>query len=360
MPDGGMRAWLQVLSGFMLYLNSWGIIAAYGVFQSFYVSEFLPGEANSAVVWIGTMQGFLLAFVAIFAGPILDRGHHHRLIMVAGVMLFLAQGVCVGLGSGQVFIVALAVIPQWFEKLRAVATGLAAAGSAMGGIIYPGVCHQSERVIGFPWAVRVLGLIALFCILVSLSVAKLRALPPPEPKIVDFTRVKEILLTLFCLLSLLGAMAEMLTVSWGLYIPYFFISQYAADREGKPPELSFYMPPNLSAGGLIGRILSALLADRVGSLQVLTFTTSVSAALGFAWIGCRESTAAFVVWSLLYGMTSGPLVNLQTPTIAAITPDMRIVGGRIGMATFCLALGVLVGNPTAGVIQSYGSWIELQ
>ena len=22
-PDGGLRAWLQVLSGFMLYLNSW-------------------------------------------------------------------------------------------------------------------------------------------------------------------------------------------------------------------------------------------------------------------------------------------------------------------------------------------------
>lgn len=26
-PDGGLRAWLQVLSGFMLYLNSWSVIA---------------------------------------------------------------------------------------------------------------------------------------------------------------------------------------------------------------------------------------------------------------------------------------------------------------------------------------------
>lgn len=167
-PDGGLRAWLQVLSGFMLYLNSWfvlasntmltsltfcerGIVTAFGVFESFYVSTYLPGATSSSIAWIGTIQGFLLAFSSIFAGPILDRGHPHILVITGGCMvvfglfmtslgttywqLFLAQGVCVGLGSGQLFIVAVAILPQWFDKYRALTTGISAAGSAMGGIV---------------------------------------------------------------------------------------------------------------------------------------------------------------------------------------------------------------------------------
>lgn len=367
-PDGGLWAWLQVLSGFMLYLNSWGIVTSFGVFQSFYASTFLTSETNSNIAWIGTMQGFLLAFTSIFAGPILDRGHPHTLIMVGGFLvvfgqmmtslcttywqLFLAQGVCMGLGMGQIFIVAVAVIPGWWEKWRAVATGLCATGSAVGGVVFPIVFHQLQPMIGFGWSVRVWGFISLATLGVSLAVARMRTLPPPRPKIVDFAGFRELLFSLFCLLSFLGAM--------GLYVPYFFISDYAREREGQPGELSFYMLPILSAGGIIGRGVPGLLADRFGCLQTLTFTTSVSALLAFAWIGVTDSKAGIIVWSLLYGVFSGPFVALQTPTIAAITPDMRIVGGRMGMSTFCLALGVLVGNPIAGEIQSRGAWVGLQ
>lgn len=314
------------------------------------------------------MQGFLLAFTSIFAGPVLDRGHPHWLILCGGFLvvlgfmmtslcttywqLMLAQGVCIGLGSGQLFIVAVAIIPGWFSKYRALATGLCAAGSAVGGIIYPIVFYRLHPMIGFGWAVRVIGFIALGTLLVSLSVVKMRTRPPPRPRIVDFTGFRELLFNLFCLLSFTGAM--------GLYIPYFFIISYTSEREGLGQEIAFYMLPIVAAGSVLGRTLPAMLADRLGTLQVLTFTTSVSALLAFCWIGVTDSKAGIIVWSLLYGIFSGPFVSLQTPTVAAITSDMRIVGGRMGMSTFCLALGVLVGNPIAGVIQSKGSWIGLQ
>jgi acyl-CoA synthetase (AMP-forming)/AMP-acid ligase II len=114
------------------------------------------------------MQGFLLAFTSIFAGPVLDRGHPHWLILCGGFLvvlgfmmtslcttywqLMLAQGVCIGLGSGQLFIVAVAIIPGWFSKYRALTTGLCAAGSAVGGIIYPIVFYRLQPMIGFGWA----------------------------------------------------------------------------------------------------------------------------------------------------------------------------------------------------------------
>ena len=110
------------------------------------------------------MQGFLLAFGSIFAGCVLDRGHPRILIIcggffvVLGLMmtslcrtywqLMLAQGICIGIGAGQLFIVAVAVLPGWFARRRAIATGLAATGSSLGGIVYPIVFHKLEPRIG--------------------------------------------------------------------------------------------------------------------------------------------------------------------------------------------------------------------
>lgn len=163
-PDGGAQAWLQVLSGFLLYFNSWGMVTAFGVFQIFYSSTFIPASSNSNISWIGTMQGFLLAFGSIFAGCVLDRGHPRRLIICGGFFvvfglmmtslcrtywqLMLAQGICIGIGAGQLFIVAVAVLPGWFAKRRAIATGLAATGSSLGGVVYPIVFHELEPRIG--------------------------------------------------------------------------------------------------------------------------------------------------------------------------------------------------------------------
>lgn len=256
------------------------------------------------------------------------------------------------MGAGQIFIVAVAILPGWFEGRRAIATGIAACGAAIGGVIYPIVFHRLQPVIGFPWAVRVMAFIMFATTLVSLAVVKMRTKPPPRPKIVDFTGFRELLFTLFAIICFVGSM--------GLYVPFFYISTYAAEVEGLNHELAFYMLPILASGGILGRIIPAVLADRVGTLPVLAFTTSVAAALAFFWILVRSSTGGIVVWSLFYGIFSGPFVSLQTPTIAAITPDMRIVGGRLGMSTFCLALGVLIGNPVAGAIQAHGSWIGMQ
>lgn len=32
-PDGGLDAWLQVVGGFCLFFNTWGILNAFGVYQ---------------------------------------------------------------------------------------------------------------------------------------------------------------------------------------------------------------------------------------------------------------------------------------------------------------------------------------
>ena len=94
------------------------------------------------------MQGFLLLMIGVVTGPIYDAGHFQALIrtgsflVVFGMMMtslctqywqvMLAQGVCIGLGSGCIFVPSFALLPQYFTKRRALATGFAVSGSSVG------------------------------------------------------------------------------------------------------------------------------------------------------------------------------------------------------------------------------------
>ena len=164
-PNGGMKAWLQVLGAFFLAMNSWyvyysfnkhrypltsrrGIVNSFGVYQTYYVTGILSNETPSNISWIGSIQAFLLLLVGIGTGPIYDAGHFQNLIRlgsfltVFGIMMtsisteyyqvMLAQGICIGLGSGGLFIPSFALIPQYFSTRKAFATGVAASGSSLG------------------------------------------------------------------------------------------------------------------------------------------------------------------------------------------------------------------------------------
>ena len=86
--------------------------------------------------------------VGIPAGIMLDRGHL-RLLIALGTLfevgglfataqcsqywqIFLAQGVCVGLGSGLLGLTSVAVIPLYWKRKKMIATGIEATGSSLG------------------------------------------------------------------------------------------------------------------------------------------------------------------------------------------------------------------------------------
>ncbi|KAI7317028.1 MFS monocarboxylate transporter-like protein [Hortaea werneckii] len=366
-PNGGLWAWLQVLSGFMLFMNSWGLLTSFGVFQQYYSTTYIPETSESTISWIGTLASFMLSSSATFAGPILDRGHP-RLLLICGTFcvvfglmmtsladrfwqLLLAQGICTGIGSGQLFIVSVALLPQWFTTKRSTATGIAATGSSAAAVIYPPMFHYLIDRIGFGWTVRSIAFVALAVCLVSLSVARMRTQPPPRPKIVDFSGFKEPEYALFALVSFFGGI--------GLFIPFFYITQYCRENVGGiSDELAFWMLPILGVGSIFGRTIPAIVADKAGNLNVLAFCTIVSALLGFCWIAV-DSIAGIIIWSLFYGCFSGAFVSLQVPTVVSITQDPKTIGGRAGTNNLTCAFGILIGNPIGGVIVKR-SWVGLQ
>jgi MFS family permease len=130
------------------------------VFQTFYVTEILPEQTASSIAWIGSVQLFLITMTCLFVGLLIDRGYLKRLtaagtcLEVMGLLatsfsakywqLFLAQGVCVGLGSGALGLLPVAVIAMYFEEERMLATGITATGTSFGEWNHFGTLHDAD------------------------------------------------------------------------------------------------------------------------------------------------------------------------------------------------------------------------
>ena len=76
-PNGGTRAWLQVLGAFFLNFNTWGLLNAFGVFQAEYSTGLLRSSSQSAISWIGSIQAFLMLVVGVLCGRALDAGYFY-------------------------------------------------------------------------------------------------------------------------------------------------------------------------------------------------------------------------------------------------------------------------------------------
>lgn len=86
-PDGGKTAWIQVLASFLINMNVYGLVNAFGDFQHFYETEYLSEYSSSTISWIGTVQGALTLIIATLSGPIFDKGYFMLTLRVASALL---------------------------------------------------------------------------------------------------------------------------------------------------------------------------------------------------------------------------------------------------------------------------------
>ncbi|KAF2490826.1 MFS general substrate transporter [Lophium mytilinum] len=366
-PNGGTRAWLQVLGGFFLFMNSWGIVNTYGVYQTYYERNLLHQKSPSSISWIGSTQAFLLIFISVATGPLFDLGYFIPVLLPLGSVLIvfgmmmtsvcnhywqvmLAQGVVIGLGCGCLFLPSVAIVSTYFTTKKAFATGIVAVGGSVGGVLYSLLFARLQPSIGFAWATRTIGFIALATLGISAAVLRVRVLPPARRRLLDHTAFREIPYTVFSIAEFLGFI--------GIYIPFFYIQSYALDR-GVNPHLVFYLVTILNAASIFGRLGPNYVADRIGPLNVLIPCCIITALLGFCWIAI-DSTAGIVVFCILYGFFSGAFVTLPPTIIVGLSPSLSVLGARMGMSFSLAAFGSLIGTPVAGVILKKYGWVGLQ
>lgn len=348
---------LSIMVGIHWLTSYRGVINTFGAFQTYYERNLLSDQTPSTIAWVGSIQAFLLLMVGSVTGPLFDAGYFRFLLMFGWFMLpfglmmtsistefwhvMLAHGVCVGLGSGSLFIPSVAILPQYFKKRRGLANGMAASGSSIGGLIYPIMFHKLEEKIGFPWATRILGFVALGTISISLSLMRARVFPEEKRALIQLNAFKELPYTLYCL--------ALFIAFCGFYNLLFFIQSYAIENHIMDEDLAFYILSMLNAASTFGRILPNFVADYTGPLNVFIPALSVTALLGYCWIAMK-TIPAVIVLAILYGFSSGGFVSLPPVILMSLTRDMRDFGTRLGMSFAVCSIGVLIGAPIGGAL----------
>ncbi|KAF2025968.1 MFS general substrate transporter [Setomelanomma holmii] len=366
-PNGGTWAWLQVLGGFFLLFNSWGIINTFGSYQAYYESDLLPNSSASAISWIGSIQAFLLLMVGALTGPLYDAGYFRSLLIGGSIMLvlgqmmlslchaywqvLLAQAFCIGIGTGMLFIPGVAILSTYFSTKIGLAIGIAASGSSFGGVIYPIVFHKLLPQIGFSWTTRILGFIILATMIIPNICMRVRVLPAKQRSLLDLRAFLIPAYTLQVIGFFFGFM--------GLYMPFFYAQVYALERHITNENLAFYLLAVMNSTSTFGRIIPNIFADKLGPFNVVIPCTLISALLCLSFMAA-SSSAGIIVLMAFYGFFSGSFVSLPPTIVVNLSLNVRDkIGTRLGQSFAFVAFGVLIGTPIGGAVLEKGGFDAL-
>ncbi|KAI1161515.1 MFS general substrate transporter [Nemania serpens] len=363
--EGGLEGWLNVFGSVLVYFATFGIINSFGFFQSYYEKEFLSSYQPAVIAFIGTLQISLLYLMSPIAGSLFDAYGLKRLYAGAGlgcalslVLLslsqpgqlwapFLTQGLLFGLCSAFGIQPALSVAGQYFQKRRALAMGIVAAGSSVGGVVFPFLFSGLIPVLGFGWTLRLSALICIICYAVAILVSNSRQ--PPQPlksvrELLDFGGYRDLRYSLLAVGTFIGNL--------GLYVPYYYIESYALTlRPGmeQPSGVVSALLPLINASSLFGRVLGGQAADKLGRLNVLWPVAGICGILCLLFWIFATNIPSVIAFSILYGFFSGIWISVTPAVVGEISPKEKL-GARIG-AFFCLtAVATLAGSPAAGAL----------
>lgn len=194
-PEGGTRAWLVVLGSFSGMVAALGIMNTIGVYESYLARHQLASYSTSSIGWILSIYVFLAFGAGLVIGPIFDVHGPRWLLFAGSILIILATfllgvctaywhfilvfGVLAGVGTALIFTPTIAAVGHFFYEKRGNATGLAAMGGAIGGIVFPLMLQDLFPKVGWGWATRIQGFV--FVVLLVLANLLVRSRLPPKP-----------------------------------------------------------------------------------------------------------------------------------------------------------------------------------
>lgn len=150
--------------------------------------------------------------------------------------------------------------------------------------------------IGFPWAIRAMGFVALVAAFLSfpalLSGSSILARPRKARRLFDKTALKDRLFIIFTCSTFFNFL--------GYIVPYFYIPTYAQEKLGTSDSLALYMLVMSVGASFFGRLGSGLLAHYLGSIVTWALCACTSGVLALCWIKI-ETEAGFIAFSILWG-----------------------------------------------------------
>lgn len=341
-----------------------GLANSFGVFQSYYHQSLFSASSPSTIAWIGTTQGFLVNVVGLVSGRLYDAGHVKPLLYggmllnVLGLLaasfatkyweVFLSLGVAAGLGSGMFYVPSLAIVAEYFDTHRPLAMNISAMGGSIGGILYPVLFQVLVDKTSFGWTCRTFALLNGVLLATSCVLIAPRSKSPSAERRGFFDRT-----ALHDAPFLLFAMS--LFLIWlAVDVPYFFLPTLVKVQLRRSDAIGGYLLASMNASSIFGRLLLGLAAVKFGTLGAWQASIGASCVLLFSWTAVR-SLDGLIPFVIFFGFFTGAVISLFSPALLVISPDLKLVGTRLGMASVLGGFGFLVGPPIAGAIQDKSS-----
>jgi MFS family permease len=259
----------------------------------------------------------------------------------------LAQALIIGmLGTATSFGPLIADISLWFRKRRGIAVAIVASGSYIAGTIWPPILQHAIDTWG--WRQTYVG-VGIFCVLTMLPLAlclRRRAkvddgtVPMGARDMADTLRMSP---TSLQVLLVIAGLACCIAMS----MPQVHIVAYCADL-GYGPARGAEMLSLMLGFGVVSRLVSGLIADRIGGVGTLLLGSSLQCLALLFYLPFDGLTPLYIV-SALFGLSQGGIV----PSYALIVRDYfpaREAGARVSLVLMATIVGMAIGGWMSGVI----------
>ncbi|WQF85574.1 Putative major facilitator superfamily, MFS transporter superfamily [Colletotrichum destructivum] len=362
-PDGGFQGWMQVLAAFLLVLDGFGFITAFGAFQTYYRNLLPESVSAQAISYIGSMQIFLLFLLGTISGRLIDAGYF-RITLITGFVFqiggvfgasfssqywqfLLSQGIATGIGNGMHFTALVWLVSQYFTKKRGLALGISSCGAPIGAVIFSLIARQMlKENTGHEWTLRVMGFLILADSIIIFLIARPKEATRKGGPLLELAAFKELPYLLFTV----GMFFALL----GVYFAYYYVPNFARDKLKLDSDGALTVLIVMSAVGIPGRLIPPFFADKsIKPLRTLVISLLFCSLNLFAWIAVT-STAGLYVWVVAYAFTANAVQTLFTASMGEVTSDMSKLGVRIGMVFTVVSFACLTGPPVGGRLVEVG------
>ena len=355
----GPYAWLRLAVSVLLATiggaGMWAVVVVLPAVQA----EFGVDRADASLPYTATMIGFAVGNV--FIGRAIDRIGYWRPALLASIALgagFLlasrttsivqftaVQGVLIGAGSSAIFGPLIADISHWFVRRRGVAVSAAAAGNYLAGAFWPIVMPYVMQDHGWRFTYAAIGIVCLV-VMVPLVFMLRRPAPvagaagPNGSRPVQPIAISPAMLQALLVVAGLGCCVAM-------SMPQVHIVAYCMDL-GYGVARGSEMLSIMLAAGVISRLASGFLADRIGGIRTL-LVGSVLQCLSLFFYIPFDGLASLYVVSLVFGLSQGGIVPCYAIIVREYMPA-REAGQRVGIVIMATIVGMAIGGWMSGWI----------
>jgi MFS family permease len=327
-------------------------------------AEFGVARGDASLPFTLTMLGFALGGVAM--GRLQDRfgilavvalgiaalaGGYVAAALAPGLWSFALASALIGFGASATFGPLMADVSFWFTTRRGVAVAIAAAGNYLAGTIWPPLIQHFVSRDG--WRAAYVGIaIACLVLMTALMLALRRPAPRYTAAAADGRRGGRLdispaaLQVLLCIAGLACCVA--------MAMPQVHIVAYCGDL-GYGVARGAEMLSLMLGFGIVSRIASGFVADRIGGLATLAVG---SAAQGTALLlyFMFDGLSSLYVISALFGLFQGGIVPSYAFVIREYFPASE-VGTRLGLVLMMTLFGMALGGWMSGAIfDLFGSY----